>query len=409
MHPTALRDRTLIAFMLSASLASTIGGLPFNLLPVMLGSMADSFGLDARAAGLMGSVCFAGYLAGTLGAPLWMNRLNWRLLTVVSTAGTALFFALSAGVSSLPVLYCMWAMIGFFASTMTCLGMRILSDLPNKVRAFGVRQGVELSVTALVLFALPPLVIAHFKYPGAALALAGVVALLGLSALWVPHGPPSAPVTPPVEGEPFADVAAAPAAPVAIGHRALPAASWWALGLFFLFLVGNIGLWAFLERIGTSLRVAPTEIGIVFAVLKLLGGVAAFSVAALGERLAPLRAALLVLLAIGTGLALLASAGATGFAGFALGAWVWEFAFTCGCVFQTAAIARSDPTGRAVTLVPGAFALSSMVGPGLAGQIAAGGTFSGLLLFALASSLVPVMAVLLRRPRAAWVAGSAGS
>ena len=401
--PTALRDRTLIAFMLSASLASTIGGLPFNLLPVMLGSMADSFGLDARAAGLMGSVCFAGYLAGTLGAPLWMNRLNWRLLTVVSTAATALFFALSAGVTSLPVLYGMWALIGFFASTMTCLGMRILSDLPNKVRAFGVRQGVELSVTALVLFALPPLVIAHFKYPGAALALAGVVALLGLSALWVPHGPPSAPVPSSLHGEPVAGAVAA--APAATGHRALPAASWWALGLFFLFLVGNIGLWAFLERIGASLKVGPTEIGIVFAVLKLLGGVAAFSVAALGERLAPLRAALLVLLAIGAGLALLASAGSTGFAGFALGAWVWEFAFTCGCVFQTAAIARSDPSGRAVTLVPGAFALSSMAGPGLAGQIAAGGSFGGLLVFALISSMVPLLAAWLKRSHTALAVG----
>ncbi|MEC5213923.1 putative MFS family arabinose efflux permease [Polaromonas sp. CG_9.5] len=389
MHPTALRDRTLIAFMLSASLASTIGGLPFNLLPVMLGSMADSFGLDARAAGLMGSVCFAGYLVGTLGAPLWMNRLNWRVLTVVSTAGTALFFALSVGVSSVSVLYGMWALIGFFASTMTCLGMRILSDLPNKVRAFGVRQGVELSVTALVLFALPPLVIAHFKYPGAALALAGVVALLGLSALWVPHGPPSA------------GAAAVQGAPVAAtGHRALPAASWRALALFFLFLVGNIGLWAFLERIGASLKVSPTEMGIVFALLKLLGGVAAFSVAALGERLSPLRAALLVLTVIGAGLALLASASTTGFVGFALGAWVWEFAFTCGCVFQTAAIARSDPSGRAVTLVPGAFALSSMAGPGLAGQIVAGGSFGGLLVFALASSVVPVLAVWLWRPLA---------
>lgn len=387
MHPSTLRDRTLLAFMLSASLASTIGGLPFNLLPVMLGSMADTFGLDAQAAGLMGSVCFAGYLAGTLGAPLWMNRLNWRLLTVVSTIGTALFFALSAGVDRVPLLYVMWALIGFFASTMTCLGMRILSDLPNKVRAFGVRQGVELSVTAAVLFALPPLVIAHFKYPGAALALAGVVALLGLSALWVPHGPPTASATGP--------------APVAAGG-ALPAASWRALGLFFLFLLGNIGLWAFLERIGASLAIAPAEMGMVFAVLKLLGSVAAFSVATAGERLTPLRAALAVLAGVGAGLALLASA--SGFAGFALGAWIWEFAFTCGCVFQIAAIARSDASGRAVTLVPAVFALSSMAGPGLAGQIVTGGSFGGLLAFALASTLLPVLTCLLR-PRAALTAG----
>lgn len=389
---TTPRDRMLIAFMLSASLASTIGGLPFNMLPVMLGSLADSFGLDARAAGLMGSTCFAGYLAGTLGAPLWMNRLNWRLLTLVSTAGSALFFALSAGVDSVPLLYVMWALIGFFASTMTCLGMRILSDLPNKVRAFGVRQGVELSITAAVLFALPPLVIAHFKYPGAALALAGVVALLGLSALWVPHGPPT---SAPAPGH--------AAAAIIIHHGPLPAASWRALGLFFLFLVGNIGLWAFLERIGSSLKITPAEMGIVFAVLKLLGSVAAFSVAAAGERVGALRAACLVLGAVGVGLALLT--GASGFSGFALGAWIWEFAFTCGCVFQTAAIARSDPSGRAVTLVPAVFALSSMAGPGLAGQIAGGGSFGGLLAFALASTLVPVAVRLPGRLRLARAAG----
>ena len=129
--------------------------------------------------------------------------------------------------------------------------------------------------------------------------------------------------------------------------------------------------------------------------------------AALGERLAPRRAALLVLVVIGAGLALLASASTTGFVGFALGAWVWEFAFTCGCVFQTAAIARSDASGRAVTLVPGVFALSSMAGPGLAGQIAADGSFGGLLVFALASSLVAVVASWPRRPQEALKADDA--
>lgn len=381
MNTPTLRDRTLITFILSASLASTIGGLPFNILPVMLGSLADAFGLDAATTGLIGSTCFAGYLAGTLGAPLWMNRLNWRVLTVVSAVGTALSFGLSAGVRSIELLFVMWALIGFFASTMTCLGMRILSDLPNKVRAFGVRQGVELSVTAAVLFALPPLVIAHFKYPGAALALAGVVALLGLSALWVPKGPRLAP--------------ALAAQSVSAAGSYLPVAAWQALAVFFVFLVGNIGLWAFLERIGSSLKISPAEMGIVFAVLKLLGGVAAFSVAVVGERLAAQRAAWLVLGAVGVGLALLG--GAVGFVGFAVGAWVWEFAFTCGCVFHAAGIARSDPSGRAVMLVPAVFALSSMAGPGLAGQIVAEGSFTGLLAFALASTLVPALLYLPRR------------
>jgi len=364
--------RSLTVFILAASIASTIGGLPFNSLPVMLGSIADSFSLDSRSVGMIGSICFAGYLLGTLGAPFWINRLNWRTLTLGSTIGTALAFAISSRVVALEALYVSWALIGFFASTMTCLGMRILSDLPNKVRAFGVRQGVELSVTAAVLFILPPLVIAKWEYPGAALSLALIVALLGISAFWVPKHPL-----------------------VALQNDSgqiqstLPVTSRICMAIFFAFLVGNIALWAFLERIGAALELASSETGIVFAVLKLLGGAAAFFVAWIGDRTGVRWPYWIVLTGIVSGLAFLASAGS--FLPFALGAWIWEFAFTCGCIIQVAAIARSDASGRAVVLVPAVFALSSMVGPGLAGQLVAGGSFNGVLLLAGLCSLLPAV------------------
>lgn len=378
-HVQGHGTRALVAFMLAASVASTIGGLPFNSLPVMLGSLADSFALEPQAVGLMGSICFAGYLAGTLVAPLWINRMNWRLLTVVSAAGTAGAFALSSQVESLRLLYAVWALIGYFASTMTCLGMRILSDLPDKVRAYGVRQGVELSVTAAVLFALPPLVIATWRYPGAALALAGVVAVLGLSALWVPQ-------------HPLVPLTRAEERP----RLALPASSYACLAVFGAFLVGNIGLWAFLERIGASLPVAAAGMGLVFAVLKLLGGVAAFAVAWIGERGGRRLPYWIVLLVIAGGLALLA--GADSFLPYALGAWTWEFAFTCGCVYQVAAIARTDHSGRAVMLVPAVFALSSMIGPAVAGRLAAGGGYAGVLALAAACSAIPALVYQLWRP-----------
>ena len=100
--------------------------------------------------------------------------------------------------------------------------------------------------------------------------------------------------------------------------------------------------------------------------------------------------------AVGAGLILLQTASA--FIGFALGAWIWEFAFTCGCVFHAASIARSDTSGRAVMLVPAVFALSSMAGPGLAGQIVANGNYLGLLAFALASTLLPALVNIVRKP-----------
>jgi hypothetical protein len=65
-------------------------------------------------------------------------------------------------------------------------------------------------------------------------------------------------------------------------------------------------------------------------------------------------------------------------------------------VLQAAHIARCDPSGRAILLVPAAFALASMVGPGLAGQLFTPGAAQVLALAAL-SSLAPLAAVWIRR------------
>ncbi len=60
-----------LTILLAASFASTIGGLPFNALPILLGSLSETFQLDAASAGWLGSVCFMGYLGGTL-SELWL-------------------------------------------------------------------------------------------------------------------------------------------------------------------------------------------------------------------------------------------------------------------------------------------------------------------------------------------------
>ena len=220
---------------------------------------------------------------------------------------------------------------------------------------------------------MPPLIIAQWHYPGAALALALVVGILGLSAFWVPRGP-------------LLTVAEENEEVTVQSPRALPWVSWVCMSIFFVLLVGNIALWAFLERIGANLELTGSEVGIVFAVLKLLGGAAAFFVARIGDRVGARCAYWIVLLGVLVGLLFLL--GADSFLPFALGAWIWEFAFTCGCVLQVAGIALSDASGRALVLVPAVFALSSMVGPGLAGQLAAGGSFSGVLLLAAVSSVL---------------------
>ncbi|MFJ4387776.1 MFS transporter [Pseudomonas sp. NPDC089408] len=370
-----MSGRRTLAIMLAASFASTIGGLPFNTLPILLGAMVDSLGFSIEQVGLLGSVCFAGYLLGTLVAVMLIDHLNWRWLTLACALGAATAYGMSSWLPAavqLPI----WALIGFFAALMTCLGMRIMGQMANKERALGMRLGIELGVVAAVLFALPSLVITHFQYAGAAVMLAVVIVLLSVSALALPRR------------QDFMVESSANHTGSLLSRFAFPPAAYVALVCFFLFGSGQIGLWAFLERLGHGLALQPTEMGTVFAVLKLLGGAAALALALVGDRLGVRIPHLLVLAVLGVGLLLLGNA--EGFLSYALGAWIWEVGFTWGCVYQTAAIARLDSSGRSIMLIPGAFALSSMAGPALAGKLLSQG-YSELLWLAALCALIPVL------------------
>lgn len=353
------------AVILAASFASTIGGLPFNSLPILLGSLADTFGFELQSIGLLGSLCFAGYLVGTLSSVVLINRFCLRKTTLFCSL-SSIFLLIASSLSDATLQMPLWGLIGFFAALMTCLGLRVIGQMTDKERALGVRQGIELGVTALVLFILPAYVINHYGYSGAAISLSVIIAILSLSVFWLPKNAHADTTNHSIKTQ-----------------LHIPGEAWFALLVFLVFATGNIALWAFLERMGNAIALTPAQMGTVFAVLKLLGGAAAFSVALVGARLGLRIPYILVLgtLAIGLYLMWLSFVNQSNqFVLFALGAWIWEVGFTWGCVFQTAAVARLDDKGRAIMLIPAAFGLSAMIGPALGGWLAVSGYYTILVL-----------------------------
>lgn len=369
-------------FLVAASIASSIGGLPFNTLPILLGAFADANALTPATLGTLGSACTGGYLASTLLGPLWVDRVPWRVATLfaaVITACALLWSGTSSGTPYLPL-----AVFGFAAGLMHSLGMRMVGEVDNKERAFGVRLLTELIIVASLLYFLPTLIATHALTGGMTL-LAVAVLIMATSAAFIPKGT----ATTSNSEQPINDDSA---------KMTIPTMGWVALVIFVLFACGQVALWVFIERIGKSIDVSASEMGLVFAVLKLVGGLSAALVAVVGDRLGNRWPHVWVLLFIAIGIVMLALP--VNFWIYALGAWTWEAAFTVGCVYQTAAIAKLDASNRLVVLVPAAFAISAFIGPELAGNLAESGGFTPLFVLAISCAAIPAMAFWLLYKRA---------
>ncbi len=361
--------RNVLVLMFSASFASAIGGLPFNTLPVILGSLADSLSLDPQGMGLLGSLCTGGYLLGALSAPLWVDPINWKVITAAAAVGVAVVLSISANATG-AVLKTALAAFGFCAALMHCLGNRMIAELPDKERGFGMRLFVELVFIAGVL-AILPFAIARAGYSGAAFTLAISATVLGLAALFVP-------------------ARGAPATAAAALHERTGWLGWIALAIFTLYAVGQVALWVFLDRMAKRIDAQPAEVATLFSMLKFVGGGSAAFVTLLGARLGDRLPHVLAFVILASGIALMAVAGS--FWPMAFGAWIWEAGFTIGCVHQTAAMAKVDPSNRLVVLVPAAFAISSFIGPALGGWLTQDGSFTPLLVTALVCAMIPAVA-----------------
>jgi len=65
-------------------IASAIGALFYNVLPIYLGTAQDYRGLDNRAIGFLSSAFFFGYNVATISAFFWIRRFSWSLIVGIT-------------------------------------------------------------------------------------------------------------------------------------------------------------------------------------------------------------------------------------------------------------------------------------------------------------------------------------
>jgi len=364
---------------IAVSMVSAIGGLIFNTMPLLLGTAGEAFTLSPAELGTLSLTSGVGYLIGTLTGPLWVERVNWRIAAFAIIAAVIASFLLATQLSSTTI-YAGFAIFGFFCALAIALAMRVLADMPDPERAYGTRLSVELISIGVFLILLPVIFIARGGFSGAMLGLALFALLLGLGALAFPKRT-SSKTAAQLKGFP---------------NWAQAGPSWSVLVIFTIYLVANVGLFFFLYVIAQDFSPTPAQNSLMFGVLKWLGGAAGAVGAIIGAR-AGLRVPHLVAFAI-LMLGVIGLFTAKSFTAYMISSWVWEFGFTLGCLYQTAAIVRFDISNKLVVLVPMAFGISMIFGGKIAGQILEGGSANGIYLMVAICSLLPAAYMFIARP-----------
>ena len=360
-------------------MVSAIGGVVFNTMPLLLGTAGEAFNLTPAQLGTLSLTAGIGYLLGTLTGPLWVERVNWRVAAFAIVGAVIASFLLATQLSGTAI-YAGFAIFGFFCALAIALAMRVLADMPDPERAYGTRLSVELASIGLFLIILPILFISRAGFSGAMMGLALFAALLGLGVIAFPKRSNSTTASQ-LKGFPN-------------WQQAGP--SWSVLAIFTIYLLANVGLFFFLYVIAQDFNPSPAQNGLMFGVLKWLGGAAGAVGAIIGARAGiriPHLAAFLILIVGVIGLFT-----ANSFTAYMVASWIWEFGFTLGCLYQTAAIVRFDLSNKLVVLVPMAFGISMIFGGKIAGQLLEGGSANGIYLMVVVCSLLPSLYMFLARP-----------
>ncbi len=364
--------------IVAALIASAIGALFYNVLPLYLGSAQDYRGFDNRAIGFLSSAFFLGYNVVTISAFFWIRRLSWALIVAVATPLAALGLYAGTLTENYPTLLASVAVAGGAFAAIYGVGTTILGDTTNPGRWYGVKIASEALTGAVLLLVLPSTAIARWGFDGTVLGLIIVMVFLSPFLFWMPaHGVKS----PESEVLPI-DVPE----PAASGQPAQTPFIWGAIFATLIFFAGASAIWAFIERIGAQGGHDPAAVGVLLAVTLIFAVIGSLVAAVLGGRFGNVR---LFIAGAGVFLAALAALGdSQSFTLYASGACAATFAIGYMLPIAVTEIAELDNDGRYVVLSVPAIGVGAMIGPGIAGLLTQSGSYAPMLIFGATAMVV---------------------
>lgn len=347
----------------------------FNTLPLFLGAAADAHQLGHAATGGLGSLYLGAFGLSSVAAAYWMGRADRRVLALGLFLGAAAMLALAATTDGWPFFAASLFAAGLLLGALYSLSFVIAGERSNPTRAFGIKLLGEVALGAALLAVIPLYLLPVFGMAGMLMGFAAVALAGSLCVPWIARRAPLSSTAQPSAGTAL---------------PGLPMAAVACLAALFVFTIGQSAVWSFVERRGATAGFDGAAIGAALSVAAFAGGLGSLAAAWISERLGPVTP--LLVAASLHALALILFAAVSGFPAFVAAINLFMFAWLFALPYMTAAVSASDPNGRATSLVAACLAFGSMAGPGLAGQLVAGGGFGWLYAGAAGAALAAYVA-----------------
>ncbi|WP_109512680.1 MFS transporter [Pseudomonas ovata] len=360
-----------------AGLVSGAGALLLNVLPVLFGAFAERFGLGEHQLGNLALAMNLGFGALGLASLLWIHRLSWRIISVLSSVlviGAVLSVLRDPSYEALLVIM---ALAGAGTGALYALAMTIFGDSSQPERAFGFKLGIETIPGAFLLIVLPVAIAPVWGFEGMLITIALAMVVMGIVPLpWVPR-----------RSERQREVESG-AAPVDCPQSR--AIVWLSLVASLVFLTGIMSVWAFLELMGKKTGLSADTIGAVLALGFLINAGGGFIASALGLKAGRFMPVAVVVLAELLGLVALAQF--SSLTAYVVGALCFLFSISFVLAYTFGVMAEFDLSGKLVALGALCLSLGAAFGPAIGGFLIEQFGYPAVLVFSGACSVV-VLAV----------------
>ena len=332
----------------------TVNNLVYNALPIILGGLATQRGFDESEIGLLGSAFLAGQMLTNITGPLWVGKVNWKITVSIAMVVFAISMSLSAHVD-----FSMIALLYLFAGGMTGISLAcmfcLISNMGNPVRAYSMALISQCVIAGVLVIVLQSFVLPLYGLEGLSYLIAALILVALVFVGWVPKN-----LKTQLEGNYKVNDSERDNE----NSKFKTHFSIWAfVGLIgiTIYYTGQTGVWAFVERIGTSRSFDPDFIGVVAAGSLILSGLGAWAADLTGTKFGNFKPLVFGILAFIIAMIILAAT-ADKYLYF-LAIIIYSSAWNYMTPFQLLVVKRADTSGTYASMIPAFQAIGSSIGP----------------------------------------------